>query len=100
MSIHARDDCCSQEENAKPVSRTFEGRKWRTDHSATPRPVVAFARLHVDVDPKANVEQDAAFAFNFLSAAPFCMPFAVHAHEEANADSQKIVQTESKVKKM
>ena len=61
---------------------------------------MAFARLHVDVDPKANVEQDAAFALNFLSAAPFCMPFAVQAHEEANAESQKIVKTESMVKKM
>jgi hypothetical protein len=56
--------------------------------------------LHVDVDPKANVEQDAAFALNFLSAAPFRMPFAVQAHEEANADIQKTVNTESIVKKM
>lgn len=61
---------------------------------------MAFARLHVDVDPKANVEQDAASALSFLSAAPFCMPFAVQAHEEANADIQKIVKTESIVKKM
>jgi hypothetical protein len=60
---------------------------------------VAFARLHVDVDPKANVEQDAALALSFLSAAPFCMPLAVQAHIEANAESQKIVKTESMTKK-
>jgi hypothetical protein len=56
--------------------------------------------LHVDVDPKANVEQDAALALSFLSAAPSCMPFAVQAHMEANADSQKTVKTESMTKKM
>lgn len=60
---------------------------------------MAFARLHIDVGPKANVEQDAAFGLSFLSAAPFCMPFAVHAHEEANAESQKIVKTESMMTK-
>jgi hypothetical protein len=61
---------------------------------------VAFARLHVDTDPKANVEQDAALALSFLSAAPLCMPFAVQAHMEANAESQKIVKTVSMTKKM
>jgi hypothetical protein len=78
---------------------SFKSGQQCTDHSTTPKPVVAFARLHVDSDPKANVEQDAALALSFLSAAPFCMPFAVQAHEEANAEIQKIVKTESMAKK-
>ena len=82
------------------ISQTVDTSRCCTDHNATPVPVVAFARLHVDVDPKAKVEQDASLAFSFLSTAPFCIPFAVQAKEEANAEIQKIVKTESMVKKV
>lgn len=60
---------------------------------------MAFARLHVEVDPKAKVEQDAWLMLSFFSTAPLCMPFAVQTHEEANAEIQKIVNTESIAKK-
>lgn len=60
---------------------------------------MAFARLHVEVDPKAKVEQDASLMLDFFSIAPFWIPFVVQAHVEANAEIQKIVNTESIAKK-
>ena len=80
--------------------RRFKDSQEYTDLKATPRPVVALARLHVVTDPKAKVEQDASLALNFFSIAPFRIPFAVQAHIEANAEIQKIVNTESIMKKM
>lgn len=100
MCINARYDCCAQKENAEYISEAFQNSQKYTDHSTTPRPVVVLARLHADVDPKANVEQDALLALNFFSIAPFWIPFAIQAHIEANAEIQKIVNTESIVKKM
>jgi hypothetical protein len=61
---------------------------------------VALARLHAEVDPKAKVEQDALLTLNFFSIAPFWIPFAVQAHMEANAEIQRVVNTESIAKKM
>lgn len=99
IGIDAGYDCSRQEEYAIHISRAFEDNQEHTDHSATPRPVVALARLHVEVVPNAKVEQDASLMLNFFSMTPFCIPFAVQAHVEANTEIQKIVNIESSAKK-